>query len=73
MVITELADIVNSHVPIFTDFDFLDKYKMFVNNVANVLKCPILRCYIPLSRKHGHTYLEWTKIENFLYTYSELF
>lgn len=71
--ITERVDIVKADVPFLIGLDLLDKYKFYVNNVDNCLCSTKLNLKIPLVRKHGHLYLEWSKNDTIMYTKSELF
>ena len=52
--------------------DSMDKYKMFADTVRNLLCCPSLQLSIPVFRKLGHVYLDWTKTSHALFTRSEL-
>ena len=70
--VTEWVDVVPSNVPFLVGLDFLDKYKMYVNNVENFLVCPNLDLHLPLIRKNRHIYLEWGKSHKILYTSQEL-
>ena len=45
---------------------------MTVDTVSNVLRCPHMGWEIPLCRKYGHVYLEWSLIHNNLFTKNEL-
>ena len=70
--ITEEVDVVKPSVPFLLGLDFMDKYKMYVNNVDNVLSFPHLDVHIPLIRRRGHIYLVWDTSEQILFTKSEL-
>lgn len=43
-----------------------------MDNVKNVFRCYSLNCKIPGVRKYGHTFIEWPKKFNVLYTFEEL-
>lgn len=58
--ITERVDNVSADVPFFGGLDLLDKYKFFVNNIENCLYPSKHNLEIPLNRKQGHFYLEWS-------------
>lgn len=45
----------------FIRLDVFDEFKMVVDNVENVLDCPVNSCKIPIVRKRGHLYLECNK------------
>lgn len=62
MVISEESDVVKSDVPFLVGLDVLNKYKMVVNKVPDILECHNVSYKIPLTRKHGHIYLEWQKV-----------
>lgn len=52
--------------------DLLEKYKIVVNNVHEILDCYSLGCQIPLTRKKsGHIYLEWDESQKMSCTYAE--
>ena len=70
--VTEKVDIVRANVPFLIGLDFLDTYKMYVNNVENLLVCPHLDLYIPTIRKNRHIYLEWEEHDKIHYTKQEL-
>jgi len=52
--------VVELDVPILFGTDALDALSLYVNNVENALKCDYREIVLPLVRKDGHMYLEWT-------------
>lgn len=66
------VDVLPADVPFLIGIDVLDKYKLYPNTVENKLCGPQLDIDIPLTRKHGHVYLEWSKNERILFTKKEL-
>lgn len=59
--IMELVDILRTDVLLFTGMAFLDKYKLYVDNVENGL-CPTqINLNICLTREHSHLYFDWSK------------
>ena len=71
-IICERVDVVDADIPFLIGLDFPDKYQFFVNTVENLLCNPILTLNIPVTRKLGHVYLEWSKSDSILFTKSEL-
>lgn len=57
MVLIESVHIVNSDLTDFMDMDLLDKNKMILNAVENILQFPTFIYDIQSSRKHSHVYL----------------
>lgn len=66
------VDVVPADVPFLIGIDVLDQNKMYPNTVENKLYGPELDFDIPLIRKNGHVYLEWSKTERILFTKKEL-
>ena len=62
--------IVELDVPFLFGLDALDALSLYVNNVENALKCDCRGIAVPLVRKDGHMYLEWTHAMH--YTTTEL-
>lgn len=50
----------------------MDKYGLFVNNVANVRYCPKRNLNIPVQRKREHVYLKWSSESAIMYKHTEL-
>lgn len=57
----EKGGVVHAKVSFLSELDLLDNYKLYVNNVENVLCCASLIIKIQLQRKHGHIYLSCNK------------
>lgn len=72
VVISEKMEILSAIVLFIVGPELPDKYKMVVNTVHDAIECLRIGCMIPLSRKHGHIYLELQMNHNVLYTYSNL-
>lgn len=72
MVISEDVNVIKANVLFLIGLDLLNKYKMVVNNVHDFLECYSKNYTIPLTRNHGHIFLELRKVNKMLYTYSEL-
>ena len=54
------VSIVDADVPFLLGLDTLDAARAFVDNVDNVLRFKDKSITIPLVRKLGHVYLEWS-------------
>lgn len=65
-------DVASTNVPFFIGLDIMNKYKMSVVYVRNILCCRELCMEVPLVRKQGHLFLGWGTNSQVLYTYSEL-
>ena len=63
-------DVVDINVPLILGLDKLDEYKMYVNNVENILVCTEPEHKHPITRKLGHLWYEWTK--DVFYTDAEI-
>ena len=66
-----LSDVVNADIPLLIGLDFLDKAKIYVNNLTNKLICPSQNWSLKLERKFGHLLLEWD-IKEIFFTRTEL-
>lgn len=64
---------MNANVSFLARLVQLDKYKMVVNNVHNVLECHCVACKVPAMKNNGDIYIycEWQKRHNLLFTYAE--
>ena len=71
-IIVEKVDVVPVDVPFLIGLDFLDKYKLYVNTLENRLSGPDLNINVSLTRKLGHIYMEWKRIDKILFTKREL-
>lgn len=65
------VDVVRPDVPLLIGLDILDRDSLVPDNVENVLESRIQGWRMPITRKHGHMYLEWIYSE-ILFTRSEL-
>lgn len=72
MGLTEQVDLFNSNILFLIELNLLEKYKMVVNNIENVLHSPFFGCKDLFSRKRGKLYLERETNHNILCTYSKL-
>ncbi len=63
-------DFVEINLPLLIWLDILDKHKLYVNNVENILVCVSPKWILQLTRKHGHIFYEWSN--EILYTEREL-
>jgi hypothetical protein len=66
------VDVVLTNVPMLLGFDVLDKFGLSADTRHNVLHCTAEDWNLPLVRKLGHVYLEWSATDRILYTKSEL-
>eukprot|EP00171_Calliarthron_tuberculosum_P021509 IDg21509t1 len=51
---------VEINVPLLVGLDLMDKYKLYIDNVSNMLVCKAPQWSHPVTRKFGHVYYEWT-------------
>eukprot|EP00171_Calliarthron_tuberculosum_P002994 IDg2994t1 len=58
--ICEELDIIDINIPLLMGLDLMGKYKLYIDNVSNMLICQTPRWYHPVTRKFGHIYYEWT-------------
>lgn len=63
-------DVVDVNVPLLLGLPTLDEYKMYVNNVEDLIVCTSPKWSSPITRKFGHLYYEWGN--DILYTKQEL-
>ena len=63
-------DVIEVNIPILLGLDTLDKFKMYVNNVLDLLTCMKPPWEQPITRKNGHLFYEWERLV--LYTDTEL-
>ncbi len=54
-----VIDVINIDVPLLLRLDILKKYKLYLNNVDNLLLCVDPKWSAPIVRKKGHVYYEW--------------
>lgn len=66
------VDVVKCDIPFLLGLNIMDKYKMYLNTVENVLCFPEMNWKIPIMRKLVHAYLQWKNSDCTLYTRSEL-
>jgi hypothetical protein len=66
------VDVVPTNVPMLLGLDVLDKFGLCAVTMNNVLLCTAEDWNLPLVRKLGHVYLEWSATDRILYTKSEL-
>jgi hypothetical protein len=66
------VDVVLTNVPMLLGLDVLDKFGLCADTVHIVLHCTAEYWTLPLVRKLGHVYLEWSAPDLILYTKSEL-
>lgn len=66
-VLIEQVDDGNTDVPSLFNLDFLDKYRIYVNNVSSHLVGEVLNIKLQISQKRGHLYLDWSEWENSLH------
>jgi hypothetical protein len=66
------VDVVPTNVPMPLGLDVLDKFGLSADKVHNVLHCKAEDWKLPLLRKLGDVYLEWSAKDRILYTKSEL-
>lgn len=72
LVISEEVIVLKADVTFLVGLDLLDKYKMVINNVHNVLEGLKVSCRIPLTKTHGHIYFEWHRAQKMRTTYFEI-
>lgn len=63
-------DVVDIDIPLLIGLDMLDKFKLVVDNVDNILRCKEPRWSVTIVRKFGHLYYEWPY--EVMYTIPEL-
>lgn len=63
------VDVVDVSVPFLFGLDALDANEMYVNTVTNELVCVAYKLSVPVTRKYGHVFLEWSR--DTLYTMVE--
>jgi hypothetical protein len=63
-------EVVDVNVPMLLGMDFLDKHRLIIDVTRNLLVHQSTNSSQPLSRKHGHVYIEWDS--DMLFTYDEL-
>jgi hypothetical protein len=66
------VDVVPTNVPMLLYLDVLDKLGLSADTVHTFLHCTAEGWKLPLVRKLGHLYLEWSGTDRILYTKSEL-
>lgn len=66
------VDIVNLKIPFLLNLNTNTKYKMNVHTVHYRSCIPYSNINLPLTRKNGHSYLEWGKQISILFTQAEL-
>jgi hypothetical protein len=68
--ISHRVEVVDVDVPLLLGMDFLDRHKLIVDVTRNVLVHQSTLSSQPLTRKHGHIYIEWDS--DMLFTHEEL-
>jgi hypothetical protein len=66
------VDVVPTNVPMLLGLDVLDQLGLCADTVHNTSHCTAEDWNLPLVRKLGHVYLEWSATDRILYTKSEL-
>jgi hypothetical protein len=66
------VDVMTTNVPMLLGLDVLDKFGLCADTVHNALHCTAEDWNLPLVRKLGLVYLEWSATDRFFYTKSEL-
>lgn len=56
---------MNTDVPFLVGLGFLDKYNMYVNDVSNRLACEKLDMKIPILRKRGNMFIQWSNMTKY--------
>jgi hypothetical protein len=64
--------VVPTNVPMLLGLDVLDKFGLCADTVHDVLHCTAEDWNLPLVRKLGHVYLEWSATHRIIYTKSEM-
>lgn len=64
-------DVVIADVPMLIGLEVLDQNLLIADNVANLLISKRHNWSLPITRKHGHLYVEWD-FKDVFYTKSEL-
>lgn len=64
-------DVVEADVAMLIGIDALDRERIFADNVSNCLVQRDGRWKLPIARKLGHTYLEWSS-KHVLWTKAEI-
>lgn len=67
-----MAEVVPIDVPFLLGLDVLDKFKLVVDNVNMVLDCRVNNQRLPIVRKLGHLYLEWSTEDKTFFNKEEL-
>ena len=68
--VSHRLEVVDVNVPMLLGMDFLDKHGLIIDVTRNLLVHQSSNSSQPLSRKHGHVYIEWDS--DMLFTYEEL-
>ncbi len=64
-------DIAEADVPMLLELESMDRERLVSNIVLNELQAPYHGWSLPIVRKYGHLYLEWSS-KHILYTRPEL-
>lgn len=72
MIVKRLGVVIIS-IPFLIGLDKLTKYRIYVENVQETFCLPDLITEVPVTRKHGHIYLQWPRSSLSLFTRQELF
>lgn len=72
ILITKDPNLVNAHVALLIELEFLETVKLYVNNLENLVGCTYLKQAVPLVRKRRHINYAWDNRSNVLVTHKEL-